>query len=206
MNLCFLFVVEYKMKKKIKKELIEWIILLSFIGIVFIGGWHTQLIGGLQGLLLKTGIMTPQLTNERIKVENLDLELERLDGKRVSLSDFEDQVIFMNFWATWCPPCIAEMPDIHDLYLEKAKDVTFLMISVDDNEEKARAYISKNEFEFPVYFLRSKVPAAFKSNAIPTTFVLNKKNELVVKNSGMARYNTGKFRRFLDELNQDSVN
>ncbi|MDZ7608876.1 MAG: TlpA disulfide reductase family protein [Cyclobacteriaceae bacterium] len=120
------------------------------------------------------------------------------------MKDFQGKVIFMNIWATWCPPCIAEMPDIHDLYQEmKNEDIVFVMLSVDDDLQKAIRFVDKKGFEFPVYQLAGPMPMAFESSAIPTTFVISPEGKIVVKKSGMAKYNSKKFREYLLELKQN---
>lgn len=187
------------MKPKIRRELVEWIILLVVIGVIYIGGWHTEVIGRIQQVVLSTGIISPDVVNEEKKA-SYDFWLEDLQGNRVSFQQNKGEIIFLNFWATWCPPCIAEMPDIHELYQEKKEAVNFIMISLDEDEEKARKFIERKEFEFPVYFLRSGLPSSYDTHSIPTTYVIDKLGLIRVENHGMAKYNTKKFKALLDSL------
>ncbi|WP_425390833.1 TlpA family protein disulfide reductase [Ekhidna sp.] len=187
------------MKSKIKKELIEWILLISVAGIIYLGGWHTTIIGKIQQGILATGIIRPDTPEEK-KYANYDFDLESLDGESNSFSSFKGEVIFVNFWATWCPPCIAEMPDIHQLYQEKNQQISFIMISVDDNEEKAKDFIEKKQFDFPVYFLRSSLPDSYDIHSIPTTYVIDKNGMIHIENHGMAKYNTDSFKELLSDL------
>src|SRR5690554_1081167 len=120
-----------KKKKSWKRELAEWGVFLAIIGGLYLSGYHTEVIGRLQSVLLFTGLMQPD-TQEL--VENPDdayfnMPLVSLDGESGSLADFKGNTIFMNFWATWCPPCIAEMPNIQDLYDDVAADssIRFVM-------------------------------------------------------------------------------
>ena len=187
------------MKQKIKKELLEWIALVSIFGIIYLAGWHTEVIGRIQQVVLSTGIIQPSIVDEE-KTASYDFMIEDLDGKKVQFEEFKGEVVFINFWATWCPPCVAEMPDIHRLYEDQKDQVRFIMISLDQDEEKAHKFISKKGFDFPVYFLRSPLPANFNTRSIPTTYVLDKKGKIIVENHGMAKYNTDNFRQLLTEL------
>ena len=189
------------MKRKIKKELVEWIVLLVVIGVIYFGGWHTEVIGRIQQVVLATGIISPDLVEEEKKA-SYDFWLEDMRGNRVNFTQMENQVVFLNFWATWCPPCIAEMPDIHSLYKEKKDEVTFVMISLDQDEKKAHQCIEKKEFEFPVYFLRSTLPKVFDTHSIPTTYVIDKEGMIRIENHGMAKYNTSSFKELLDQLSE----
>lgn len=193
------------MTKKIKKEIIEWAIFFGVIGGLYFTGWHTEVLGTLQRAILATGIIRPDLDEDSQGVANLSFELRDLNGKLHSVSDWEGDVIFINLWATWCPPCIAEMPDINNLYRAKGNDVRFVMISLDDDPEKAKNFIERKGFKFPVYSLVNGLPAAFHSNSIPTTFVISRDGKIAVKRMGLAKYNTEDFKGFLDELVRKEV-
>lgn len=128
-----------KKKKSIKREIIEWGIFLGIIGFLFATGLHTPVFGFLQGLVLKTGIIQPSINHEGGKTADYDFMLVDANGRQQPFSDFEGKVVFVNFWATWCPPCVAEMPDIHELYQEmKDEDIAFVLISLDDDFDKAK--------------------------------------------------------------------
>lgn len=189
------------MKRKIRKELIEWIVLVSIFGIIYLGGWHTEVVGRIQQVVLASGIIRPDLVEDGQKA-SYDFWLEDASGNRVQFSDFEGEVIFLNFWATWCPPCVAEMPDIHDLYLSQKEQVTFIMISLDREESKAHTFIDKKGFDFPIYFLRSTLPNTYNTQAIPTTYVLDREGIIKVENHGMAKYNTDSFNSLLNKLSK----
>lgn len=190
-----------KKKKSIKREIIEWGIFLGIMAILFGTGLHTPVFGFLQGLLLKTGIMQPSITETTFEKADYDFTLIDEKGRQIPFTDFKDEVVFVNFWATWCPPCIAEMPDIQDLFeSEQTKQVKFVLISLDDDFQKAKDFVTKKGFTFPIYRLGSALPPVYESRAIPTTYVISPEGNIVVSKSGMAKYNTKKFRNFLLEL------
>lgn len=177
----------------------EWVILISVFGVVYFAGWHTEIIGRIQQVVLASGIIQPSLVEEE-RIASYDFWIEDFEGNRIPFESFKNEVIFLNFWATWCPPCIAEMPDIHTLYESRKDDVRFAMISLDQDENKAREFIKRKEFEFPVYFLRSSLPDNYNTHSIPTTYVIDKTGMISVENHGMAKYNTEKFRSLLSDL------
>jgi len=192
-----------KKKKSKKRDLIEIGLILGIFGVLYFTGLHTDVAGFLQRGILQTGIHnTGELsTDKNLGQASYSFGLQGLNGEPASLEEFRGKVVFLNFWATWCPPCVAEMPDIQDLYNKVDRDqVVFVMVSVDEDPEKAQRFISKKGFDFPVYFPQGSVPAAFSSDAIPATFVISPEGTIAFKKSGMANYNTKDFRNFLKAL------
>ena len=123
-------------------------------------------------------------------------------GNTLAISDLKGKVVFINFWASWCPPCRAEMPSLEELY-KKLKDdnrFVFLFINEDEDGNKAIQYFEKNNFTMPLYYQVGQVSDEIFSGTLPTTVVINKEGKVVLKHEGMAEYNTGKFIRELKEL------
>jgi len=190
-----------KKKKSIKREIIEWGVFLAIMAFLFGTGLHTPVFGFLQGLVLKTGIIQPSIEEEDVQLASYDFQLLDQDGKRVPFSEFKEEVVFINFWATWCPPCVAEMPDIQDLYNEMNEEgIKFVLISLDDEFQKAKRFVEKKDFNFPIYQLASPLPEVYESSSIPTTYVISPEGKIVVSKSGMAKYNTKKFKDYLRKL------
>lgn len=190
-----------KNKKSFKKEIIEWAIFLGIFGILFGTGLNAPVFGFLQGLILKTGIIQPSIDDD-INVEaQYNFTLIDAKGNRIAFEDFKGKTLFINFWATWCPPCIAEMPDLSELYREmRDEDIEFVFISVDDDFDKAVRYVENKQFDIPIYRLATGVPEAFESRSLPTTYVVDPEGQIKLKKSGMAKYNTERFRNFLAGL------
>lgn len=185
---------------KKKKEIIEWVIIVSIGVFLYFTGYHTTVIGFVQRAILSTGIITPDIDSTSDIDASYNLNLVDIHGESVSMAEFKGKTIFINFWATWCPPCIAEMPDINSLYEETKNDVVFLIISVDENRDKAITFVNNKEFTFPIYFPNSAVPKSLKSNTIPTTLVISPSGKIVAKREGMAKYDTEEFKKFLRNL------
>jgi len=188
-------------KEKRYRFLKEWGIFAGVLIFLYATGLHTELAGGMQRLLLMTGLMD---ANEKVPIEeqistDYQLHLQDINGENVSLNDLKGQVIFINFWATWCPPCRAEMPEIQALYQEQKKDVVFLMVALDKDFEKAKKFVQKKEFDFPIYQSVSSLPEEFKSRSIPATFVVSTDGKIVFRREGIADYNNVAFRKILEE-------
>ncbi len=126
--------------------------------------------------------------------------LRTLDGKSVSLSEFKNNVVFINLWATWCGPCIAEMPGIQSLYDSlKNERITFLLIS-DEGEATVRKLLHEKGFTFPVYLRGNELPNVFRTLGIPATFILNRDGSVVFKEVGASKWDDESCRNFIRSL------
>ena len=124
------------------------------------------------------------------------------NGKIVALNDLKGKVVFINFWATWCPPCIEEMPSINELKTKFAgnEDIVFLMVDVDGKYKKAQTFMNKRKFNLPVYVPHSEIPKEFLGGAIPTTVILDKKGAIAIRLEGGRDYSAPEMRRGLQQL------
>ena len=186
-----------------KKEIKEWGIFAGIIAILYFTGLHTEVAAYAQRAVLATGLITPEIEvdKEATGVIDYNFKIKSMDGEVVELSQFKDKVIFINLWATWCPPCRAEMPSIQSLYnkVKDKEDIVFVMLSLDraGDEGKINKFINKKSFDFPVYLPVTEVPEILRSPSIPTTFVVAKNGKIVSKKVGMAKYDTKSFENFL---------
>jgi len=192
-----------------KKSWIQNGIIILVAGILYATGLHTEVIGFAQRGLLATGFMNPDveifkenddLNTLKLTKADFNLNLVDSDGQISSLQDLKGKVIFLNFWATWCAPCIAEMPSINKLHKEMGDEIVFVLLSFDDDFEKAKAFIKRKDYNLPIYTLGSGLPATFNSSALPTTYIIDKKGNIVLTHKTMADYNTKEFKKFLDNL------
>lgn len=134
--------------------------------------------------------------------ENIAFLYTTPDGKSANISELKGKVVFINFWASWCPPCRAEMPSIAALYqkLQKDERFVFLLMNEDDDTQKAMDYLEKNHFDLPIYKRAGEVPNAIFSGTLPTTIVINKEGKIVLKKEGMAGYDSDTFIKQLNDL------
>ena len=189
-----------KKKRSVKRELIEWGAILGIVGVLYFSGLHVPVIGNLQRVLLWTGLMNPdtELNDGDTKKANYNIPLVSLDENEFEFEELKGKTIFLNFWATWCAPCIAEMPNIQSLYETVQSDsIQFVMVSLDEDHQKATEYLTRNEYTFPVYFLNGRKPGIYNSSVVPTTYVISPSGEIVLERKGMANYNTSGFKEFL---------
>ena len=187
------------MNKKNKSRL-TWIAYVSIFLLFWITGWHKPAIAKVQQGILATGLIQADINQEHSK-NAVDAILYDEEGQIVRLSEFRGKVVFFNIWATWCPPCKAEMPGIQRLYESSEIDaVNFVMLSADRNFEKAKKYKEANNFTFPIYRLGGSISEELNSSSLPTTFIIGKSGEIKMTHTGMAKYNTEEFRNYLKEL------
>jgi len=106
----------------------------------------------------------------------LDFELEDLGGAKRSLGSYAGKVVFLNFWATWCPPCRAEMPSMQSLYQElEAEGLVMLAVNSQEPPEEVRRFVKAGGYGFPVLLDESgKLGAAYAVRAIPTTYLVSR--------------------------------
>ncbi|WP_291778379.1 TlpA disulfide reductase family protein [Cecembia sp.] len=184
-----------------KKELKSWGIMLSVFAFLYFTGLITPIMGGVQSLLLATGIKKPKITLvDRTNTQFVYLgSFLDLEGNRVDLEDYRGKTVFINLWATWCPPCRAEMPHIESLYkkVSEQENLEFLMIALDKEFEKSKDFIDKKGFTFPVVHASYGLNNALQSQSIPTTLVVDPNGEIVFYQEGMSNFDTQEFREFL---------
>lgn len=204
------------MDKKKKKNWIQYGIFAVVAIFLYATNLHTEVIGLAQRGLLKTGMMNPDVSemiqtrpnektetiteDESLTAIDYNLKLTDRDGNIHSLEEFKGKVIFLNFWATWCPPCVAEMPSIDKLHEEMGNDVAFVLLSFDDDFVKAKDFDKRKGYNLPIYAPASSIPAMLKSSALPTTYVIDKKGNIALTHKGMADYNDPEFKEFLNSL------
>ncbi|MEJ2207282.1 MAG: TlpA disulfide reductase family protein [Gemmatimonadota bacterium] len=119
---------------------------------------------------------------------DLDMRAEDLEGHVRHFSEFSGRVLILNFWATWCAPCVAEMPSLARLQ-ELTSDLGVALACVSkETREKVRECVAKRDLRVPVFIVEDGVPECFRVRAIPATFVLDKKGTIVLRHLGAAAW------------------
>jgi len=116
-----------------------------------------------------------------------DFTLESLDGRKVALSSFKGKLVFLSFWATWCPPCRKEMPELQAAY-EKLKTRGFVIVAVDLAEKKSTAadFIKKAGYTFPVLLdTDGRVGSAYGASSIPTNYIIDRGGKILARKVGL---------------------
>ncbi|WP_229712525.1 TlpA family protein disulfide reductase [Marivirga lumbricoides] len=191
-----------------KKSIIEYGVILSVFGILYLTGLHTEVLGFVQRGVLVTGLLNPDVTEQEKPSDNFSnpkadfsMQLINSKGEKLDMKSLKGKVIFLNIWASWCPPCLAEMPGINKLYQSVDKNkVAFIMLSVDDDFSKAIKLHRKKEFDFEIFQAPGGIPRLYHTQSIPTTYIIDAKGDLVLTHSGMGDFNTEEFRSYLKSL------
>ena len=126
-------------------------------------------------------------------------QLTNMSGKTVTFSDQLDKPVFINMWATWCPPCRAELPGIQELYKKYRGKVNFLLLS-DEPPAKVKTFAREYHYENLPFYRYHYVPKDFSSNSIPSTFIVSKQGKVVLTKKGAARWDSGKVKKLFDKL------
>lgn len=144
---------------------------------------------------------SPSITSEedRKSIASYEWPLEKNNRDRENLYEYEGEVVLINFWATWCPPCIAEMPSFQELYVDYHDKVQFLFISSEDHET-VRGFMNRKNYSLPAYRPLSEPPLPLNGNTLPTTYLLDKKGNIVIQKVGAADWNSESVRNTIDEL------
>jgi thiol-disulfide isomerase/thioredoxin len=146
-----------------------------------------------QKLILKTGIMGSTKANlqEELPQNALDWKLTDASGTIYTLNDFSGKPIFVNFWATWCPPCRAEMPSIIALMEKTGVNAAFVFIT-NESPEKVEPFLKKQGWDLPVYYPVENAPEVFQAKSLPTTIVISKNGKIIHRSEGMRDWNNAK--------------
>jgi thiol-disulfide isomerase/thioredoxin len=188
------------MKVLTKKRILNLLFIAMLAVFIFVPSAKAFLIQG----LMQVGLFKPAIEQPKQQVI-LDLsaiKFKDAKGNTLSLADLHGKVVFLNFWATWCPPCLAEMPSVNKLYeqFKNDREVVFILVDADSDFAKAQAYMDRKGYQLPVYNVASSIPETLFAGSLPTTVVLDKKGRLSFKEVGAANYASDKFINFINQL------
>lgn len=193
-----------------KKNIISIVILLLAISIIVINLWEPMKTRGdkvnpkpnieesiLEGPLKKTNSSSLQEGDPAP-----DFELTTLTGKKTNLSDFKGKKIILNFWASWCPPCVAEMPHMQKFY-EKNKDngieiVAVNLTSMEKKIQDVKDFSNKYELSFPILLdEKGEIGSKFQAFGIPTSYIVDSKG--IIRKKIVGPMDEGMIKKLIDE-------
>ncbi len=131
-----------------------------------------------------------------------DFTVQSPNGASMSLSKAKGKLVLLNFWATWCPPCRAEMPSIQKLW-DKRKDKNFTIIAVSVGEQKdtVTKFVADNHYSYPIFIdPTGQLGTAFNASSIPTTYIIDKTGKVIAGTQGGREYDSAAVLAAFDEL------
>ncbi|GAC1306295.1 MAG: hypothetical protein NVSMB24_16420 [Mucilaginibacter sp.] len=182
-------------------SILNLVVVLALVILVISPSAKAKLIQG----LMKVGLFQPDVP-ANVKKHPVtvlpEIILKTHDNRTVNLNDQSDKVVFINFWATWCPPCIAEMPSISGLYekLNNNNNIVFITVDTDNDFSKSIPFMKKHGYNMPVYTTETNIPESLQGNATPSTVILDKKGNVVFRHDGAADYSNTKVLAYLTQL------
>jgi len=115
---------------------------------------------------------------------SVDFSLPTLEGRSVTISNKNSQVTVINFWATWCPPCREEMPELNS-FAEQRRSIAFYAVNIQESPDKVAAFMKQNKYNMTVLLDKDgAVARLYRVNAIPTTIVIDRKGIIRYRKSG----------------------
>ena len=183
---------------KFKKPKTSDIIFIVIIALFIIPQTRQPIQIALHSVLSKFG---PSVIDkvDREKVSYSSWRLRDLNGNELNFLDTKGKVVFINLWATWCPPCIAEFQNIQDLYNDYKNDVVFLLVS-DESLATIKKFLDKKGYDIPIFSPLSNYPDDINPRSIPRTYIIDKEGNIVVDKKGAANWNSDTVRNQLDIL------
>ncbi|KQN37980.1 thioredoxin [Pedobacter sp. Leaf41] len=185
--------------KFIKKNIVNGLFIALLLVIVFVPDAKALLIRG----LMEIGLYSPSIAEfPKAAMDLSGIKFQDAKGNAIDLGNLKGKVIFLNFWATWCPPCRAEMPSINKLYqkFKDDKNVVFIFADADGDLEKSVKFMTNRKYEMPVFKVTSTIPDQIFSGALPTTVIFDKQGRLSFRHEGIANYADKKIVDFLNKL------
>ncbi|WP_149275302.1 TlpA disulfide reductase family protein [Pareuzebyella sediminis] len=183
-----------KFFSKHKILIISAFILLGILGLSPIGSTVRRYTG-----ILLARLSVSAKEDLKLSGEAYTWQLADAQTKPFGFESVKGQVVFLNFWATWCKPCIKEMPEIQKLYDDYGSKVTFLLVTQEDTK-KVRSFLERRELELPIYYSQAEIPDEIASKTLPTTYIIDKEGTIKIAESGPRAWNSSQYRRLLDEL------
>ena len=186
-------------KKKSKFSIASDIVFVGLIIALLFPSSRMFVVSNIQKITLFQPDVKEEKSAPELPESAYQWQFKNMTNETVSFGEFRNKVVFLNFWATWCPPCVAEMPTIQDLYEEYGDKIAFVLVS---NEETSviKKYMDKEGYTFPVYKGLYQPPQALTTSTLPTTFLIAKDGRIVIREEGSAKWDGKKVKEKIDKL------
>ena len=155
---------------------------------------------------LKVMVWSPSIEDDssQVTITAFDYALRDLSNKKVTARIGDGRITFLSFWATWCAPCVAEMPSIDALYRDYKDQVDFVLVTR-ENPEVVQRFLDKKDLNLPIYRPMAEVPEPLFSKTLPTNYLIDAEGAIVISEKGAADWNSKKVRDVLDGLIEKSL-
>ncbi|MBE5775349.1 MAG: TlpA family protein disulfide reductase [Clostridiales bacterium] len=152
-------------------------------------------------LMIGTCAFAQPLNTPQVGDAAIDFEIKMIDGENFRLSDYRGKVVFLNIWATWCGPCVMEMPAIEQLANAYPEDLVVIGVSCDDREETVKAFVEQQGYTYNFAWDSNYMVSGllFPSYAIPNSIFINPDGVITSMEMGAASYEVME-QRYLDSL------
>ncbi len=183
------------------KKILDWALPILVILMLAIPSVRVFIAGNLQRVIMLTGVFNTSVKKELSIPLEEDIVFTTAEGETQKLSSIQTKYIFINYWATWCPPCVAELPSISGLKGKLPENqVTFLLFSQDEDYQKSVDFLRKRAPNLNSFRQISRMPDPFMHNSIPRTYIIdNERNTIVYEHVGIGDYNTRAMVKFLSQ-------
>ncbi|MFH6602933.1 redoxin family protein [Maribacter algicola] len=136
---------------------------------------------------------------DQTRLQPFSYELQDLKGKSTSIEIGFGNPVFISYWATWCPPCIAELPSIQELYEDYGNQVDFILLTNED-PDVVRGFLREKHYNLPVYSPLMAPPEKLYARSIPTNYVIDANGKILINETGATDWNSKKARAIFDAL------
>jgi thiol-disulfide isomerase/thioredoxin len=150
-------------------------------------------------LHLRRPSIESDVSSYQLKDSDYIWDIRTLAGENFNSETLKGEVIFLNFWGTYCPPCIAEMPEIEGIYEDYGDSVKFILISAEE-PAKVKSFLDSRELKLSSYIGGRNMPEVFQVRSIPTTFIISRDGKIVSRKIGAADWDSRATRKVFDEL------
>ncbi|WP_338452339.1 TlpA disulfide reductase family protein [Niallia oryzisoli] len=134
----------------------------------------------------------------KIGVKAPDFEVKNLAGETVKLSDFQGKKVLLNFWATWCPPCKEEMPDMEKFHKQAGDDVVILAVNIDP-QYNVNKFVTEMGITFPILLdEKDEVNSMYQVLTIPTTYFIDEKG--IIRHKYISAMTEDIMKQYVDEM------
>ncbi len=184
---------------KRKKPKLSSLIFAVFLVLLIVPQTRTPIQVAVNKLKLLVWSPSELDAEDQTQLEPFSYQLTDLKGTPKTIEIGTGKVTFISYWATWCPPCIAELPSIQKMYDDYGDQVDFLLITHEDPRVVGR-FLEKKAYHLPVFIPRMAPPEKLVDRSIPTNYLIDKNGKIIIKETGAANWDSKKVRSILESL------